>query len=133
MRFKKNDLLICKPEESERNPYNKNFEIYARCIYAENGIIKLDRYMKCGELSVRHGDRQEIAEDVFFERPERPVYVPMNKKEMQEFKQGLHLNRDLKTDYITKETLQVVECRLKEKENSFKQKRTASYAYKKLC
>ncbi len=109
----KKDLIICKPQESQRNSSNKNFEIYARVIEADkNGNVALDRYIKCGAVTVRHGNRKLVPEFLFAD----PMYQPMNAREMRDFKQGLKANPNLKNDEITKETFNIVSAQLKEKD-----------------
>ena len=113
MRFKKNDLVICKPEEDKRNDSNKNFEIYARVVVAETGNVMLDRYMKNGSLSITQ--RLEVPEEKYFEGG-KVMYQPMNKQEMRLFQKGLRANPNCKRDIISQETLNVVTDTLKEKD-----------------
>lgn len=110
--FKKDDFLICKPQECQRNSSNKNFEIYARVIEADkNGNVALDRYIKCGAVTVRHGNRTLVPEFLFAD----PMYQPMNMQELRDFKQGLEVNPNLKNDEITKETYSLVCTKIKER------------------
>lgn len=83
--FKKDDLIICKPAEEERNERNKEFETYARVVKVDGDKLYLDEYMKMGALHTNHGrDTVEISV-----KDAEKYYQPMNDAEKELFARTL--------------------------------------------
>lgn len=107
--FHVNDLVICKPEEEQRNKNNTMFECYARVLSVdrEKNITKLDRYLQYGEVCLDSTNKM-LALDEF-----EKLYQLMNEEEVLLFKDGLTVA--LKKPYkirdkeTTDETLSCVE------------------------
>ena len=87
-KFQKDDLIICKPVEQERDDSNKNFEIYARVaeVDRDRDVVRLDCYQKQGRLHLENRITKELS---LSELERNEFYQPLNNDEILDFRDGL--------------------------------------------
>ena len=87
-KFQKDDLIICKPAEQERDDSNRDFEIYARVaeIDRDRDTVRLDCYQKQGRLHLESRIKQELP---LAELERNEFYQPLNEDEILDFRDGL--------------------------------------------
>jgi hypothetical protein len=87
-KFQKDDLIICKPAEQERDDSNKDFEIYARVaeVDRDRDAVRLDCYQKQGRLHLESRMKKELS---LSEMERNEFYQPLNDDEVLDFRDGL--------------------------------------------